>query len=99
MAAISDTRGPWRAALWVTAATLLMAAYLGRRVLPIQTLGDLDRVMAEHPRGSAVLSHAALGEVADRRHLRVLPLDWLNFDPIVLVSYPDAPAPRAGSRP
>ena len=78
---------------------LPMSFYLGRRVLPVQTLGDLDRVMAEHPRGSAVLSQAALGEVADRRHLRVLPLDWLNFDPIVLVSYPDAPAPRAGSRP
>jgi len=68
-------------------------------VLPVQTLGDLDRVMAEHPRGSAVLSHAALGEVGDRRHLRVLPLDPLNFDPIVLVNYPDAAAPRAGSRP
>ena len=78
---------------------LPMSFYLGRRVLPVQTLGDLDRVMAEHPRGSAVLSHAALGEVGDRRHLRVLPLDWLNFDPIVLVSYPDAAAPRAGSRP
>ena len=78
---------------------LPLSFYLGRRVLPVQTLGDLDRVMAEHPRGSAVLSQAALGEVADRRHLRVLPLDWLNFDPIVLVSYPDAAAPRAGSRP
>ena len=78
---------------------LPLSFYLGRRVLPVRTLGDLDRVMAEHPRGSAVLSHAALGEVGDRRHLRVLPLDSLNFDPIVLVSYPDAPAPRAGSRP
>jgi 4-amino-4-deoxy-L-arabinose transferase-like glycosyltransferase len=78
---------------------LPLSFYLGRRVLPVQTLGDLDRVMAEHPRGSAVLSQAALGEVADRRHLRVVPLDWLNFDPIVLVSHPDASAPRAGSRP
>ena len=26
-------------------------------------------------------------------------IDWLNFDPIVLVSYPDAATPRAGSRP
>jgi hypothetical protein len=55
--------------------------------------------MATHPRGSAVLSQAALAEVADRGHLRVVPLDELNFHPIVLVSYPDAPAPRAGSRP
>ena len=34
MAAISDMRGPWRAALWVTAATVLMVAIdLGRRIL------------------------------------------------------------------
>jgi 4-amino-4-deoxy-L-arabinose transferase-like glycosyltransferase len=78
---------------------LPLSFYLGQRVLPVQTLGDLDRVMAEHPGGSAVLSQAALAEVGDRRHLRVLPLDWLNFAPIVLVSYPDAAAPRAGSRP
>ena len=78
---------------------LSLSFYLGRPVLPVQTLGDLDRVMAEHPGGSAVLSRAALGEVGDRRHLRVLPLDWLNFEPIVLVTYPDAAAPRAGSRP
>ena len=44
----SDTR----AALWVTAAAVLMAA-----------------------------------------------IDWLNFERIVLVSYPAAAAPRAGSRP
>ena len=31
--------------------------------------------------------------------LFVVPLDELNFHAIVLVSYPDAPAPRAGSRP
>lgn len=78
---------------------LPLSFYLGRRVLPVQTLGDLDRVMAEHPRGSAVLSQAALAKVADLGHLRVVPLDWLNFHPIVLVSYPDATAPRAGSRP
>jgi hypothetical protein len=147
MAETVDMRGPWRAALWVTAATVLMAAidlgrrywelerrnaaydyphvraealrllpeapvvatwgvydlplsfYLGHRVLPVQTLGNLNRVMAEHPCGSAVLSQAALDEVADRSQLRVLPLDWLNFEPLVLVSYPDAAAPRAGSRP
>lgn len=78
---------------------LPLSFYLGRRVLPVQTPGELDRVMAEHPRGSAVLSQAALAEVADRGHLRVLPLDRLNFRPVVLVSYPDAAAPRAGSRP
>ena len=78
---------------------LPLSFYLGRRVLPVQTLGDLDRVMAEHPRGSTVLSQAALAKVADLGHLRVVPLDWLNFHPIVLVSYPDATAPRAGSRP
>ena len=34
MAATLDVRGPWRAALWVTAATVLMAAIdLGRRIL------------------------------------------------------------------
>src|SRR5580765_1180590 len=34
MAATSDMRGPWRAALWVTAATIPMAAIdLGRRIL------------------------------------------------------------------
>jgi hypothetical protein len=78
---------------------LPLSFYLGHRVLPVQTSGDLDRVMAAHPRGSAVLSQAALGEVADRSHLQVLPLDWINFEPLVLVSYPDAAAPRAGSRP
>ncbi len=78
---------------------LPLSFYLGRPVLPVQTLGDLDRVMAQHPLGSAVLSQAALDEVPDRTHLRVLPLDWLNFAPIVLVSYPATAAPRAGSRP
>ena len=68
-------------------------------MLPVQTPGELDRVMAEHPRGSAVLSQAALAEVAGRGNLRVVPLDWLNFRPVVLVSYPDAAAPRAGARP
>jgi 4-amino-4-deoxy-L-arabinose transferase-like glycosyltransferase len=72
---------------------LPLSFYLGRRVLPVQTLGDLDRVMATHPRGSAVLSQAALAGVADRGHLRVVPLDELNFHPIVLVT------PRAGSQP
>lgn len=78
---------------------LPLSFYLGRRVLPVHTLGDLDRVMAEHPGGSAVLSQAALAEVAGQGHLRMMPLDWLNFEPIVLVSYPDAAAPGAGSRP
>ena len=78
---------------------LPLSFYLGHGVLPVQTLGDLDRVMAEHPRGSAVLSQAALAEVAHRGDLRVVPLDELNFHPIVLVSYPVADTPRAGSRP
>ena len=96
MVETSDTRAP----LWATAAAVAMVAIdLGRRVPPVQTLGALDRVMAGHPRGSTVLSQTALAEVADRGQLRVVPLDRLNFGPIVLVSYPVAAAPRAGSRP
>jgi 4-amino-4-deoxy-L-arabinose transferase-like glycosyltransferase len=77
---------------------LPLSFYLGRRVVPIRTHGDLARVMSEHPRASAVLTEAALAQVENRGHLRVLPVDRLNFDRIVLVSYP-AGAPRAGSRP
>ena len=63
-------RGPWRAALWVTAATVLMAAIdLGRRIL------------------------------ATNDEARFASSTGLNFEPLVLVSYPDAAAPRAGSRP
>jgi 4-amino-4-deoxy-L-arabinose transferase-like glycosyltransferase len=67
--------------------------YFGRPVKAIQTAGDLERVMSEHPRSSAVLTRAALEHVEPRRTLRVLPLDRLNFDPIVLVSYAPATAP------
>ena len=72
---------------------LPMSFYLGQPVLPVHSRGDLDRIMAGHPRGSAVLTEAALAEVPDRARLRVLPLDRLNFDSIVLVS------PRAGVQP
>lgn len=67
---------------------LPVSFYLGRRVQPVQTPGDLERVMAQNPRGSALLSGSALAEMADRGPLRVVPLDRLNFLPIVLVSYP-----------
>jgi hypothetical protein len=72
---------------------LPMSFYLGQPVLPVHSRGDLDRIMAGHPRGSAVLTEAALAEVTDRARLRVLPLDRLNFDSIVLVSQ------RAGIQP
>jgi 4-amino-4-deoxy-L-arabinose transferase-like glycosyltransferase len=73
---------------------LPLSFYLGRRVVPIRTDGDLRRMMSEHPRSSAVLTEAALAQVEDRGRFRVLPLDRLNFDPIVLVSrLPEVPRP------
>jgi 4-amino-4-deoxy-L-arabinose transferase-like glycosyltransferase len=73
---------------------LPLSFYLGRRVVPVSTDLDLARMMAEHPRASAVLTEDALARVPDRARLRVLPLDRLNFDQIVLVSRsPDAPRP------
>ena len=72
--------------------------YFDRRVVPVATDRDLHRVMAQHPGSSAVLTVAALAQVEDAARLRVLPLDRLNFDSIVLVTYsPDAPS--AGARP
>ena len=69
-----------------------------RRVMPVATDRDLHRVMAQHPGSSAVLTVAALAQVEDAARLRVLPLDRINFDSIVLVTYsPDAPQP--GARP
>jgi 4-amino-4-deoxy-L-arabinose transferase-like glycosyltransferase len=68
--------------------------YFGRPVQSVRTPGDLDRVMSAHPRSSAVLTRAALEQMDARRFLRVLPLDRLNFDPIVLVSYEPAAADR-----
>jgi 4-amino-4-deoxy-L-arabinose transferase-like glycosyltransferase len=72
--------------------------YFGRQVAAIRTAGDLRRVMAAHPRSSAVVTRSVLDQVEDRGRLHVVPLDRLNFDSIVLVSYtPDSP--RAGARP
>jgi len=72
--------------------------YFDRRVVPVATDRDLHRVMAQHPGSSAVLSAAALAQVEDPARLRVLPLDRLNFDSIVLVT-DSLDAPRAGARP
>jgi 4-amino-4-deoxy-L-arabinose transferase-like glycosyltransferase len=72
--------------------------YFDRRVVSVATDGDLRRVMTEHPGSSAVLTAAALAHVEDRAALRVLPLDRLNFDPIVLVTY-SLDAQRAALRP
>jgi 4-amino-4-deoxy-L-arabinose transferase-like glycosyltransferase len=75
---------------------LPLSFYLGRRVVPIRTDVDLARMMSEHPQASAVLTEDALARVPDRARFRVLPLDRLNFDQIVLVSRsPDAPRPDA----
>ena len=71
---------------------LPLSFYFGRRVASIGTDGDFTRLMTDHPRASAVLTESALAQVGDRARLRVLPLDRLNFDRIVLVSYsPDRP--------
>jgi len=67
--------------------------YFDRKVVAVATDGDLRRVLAEHPRASAVLTEAALGHVENRARLRVLPLNRLNFDSIVLVT------PRAATGP
>jgi MprA protease rhombosortase-interaction domain-containing protein len=72
--------------------------YFDRKVVAVTTDGDLRRIMAEHPRASAVLTEAALAQVGDRARLRVLPLNRLNFDSIVLVTY-SADASRAVTRP
>jgi len=70
--------------------------YFGRRVVAIRTDGDLRRVLSAHPRASAVLTESALRQVEDPGRLQVLPLDRLNFTPIVLVS--SAPEPPRGDR-
>jgi hypothetical protein len=76
---------------------LPLSFYLGRRVAAIGTDADLRRAMAEHPRASAVLTEAALARVGDRDRLRVLPLEEIDFGPIVLVSYAREPS-RADPR-
>jgi hypothetical protein len=64
------------------------------RVVPIRTDGNFARMMSEHPRASAVLTERALAQVPDRGRFRLLPLDRLNFDQIVLVSRsPQVPRP------
>jgi 4-amino-4-deoxy-L-arabinose transferase-like glycosyltransferase len=72
--------------------------YFGRQVSAVRTAGDLRRVMAEHPRASAVLTRSALDQVEDPGSLEVRPLQRLNFDSIVLVSYPPD-RPRAATQP
>jgi len=72
--------------------------YFDHKVVSVATDHDLRRIMTQQPGSSAVLSEAALAQVEDRARLRVVPLDRLNFDSIVLVTYsPDAP--RAAARP
>jgi 4-amino-4-deoxy-L-arabinose transferase-like glycosyltransferase len=71
---------------------LPLSFYFGRRVAAIGTDDDLRRAMSAHPRASAVLTEAALARVGDRERLRVVPLEELDFGPIVLVSYAQEPA-------
>ncbi len=72
--------------------------YFDHKVVSVANDHDLRRIMAQQPGSSAVLTVAALAQVEDRARLRVMPLDRLNFDSIVLVTYsPDAP--RAAARP
>ena len=72
--------------------------YFDRKVVSVATDGDLRRAMAQHPHASAVLTTAALAQVEDRAGLRVLPLERLNFESIVLVTYSEA-APPVAARP
>jgi 4-amino-4-deoxy-L-arabinose transferase-like glycosyltransferase len=70
--------------------------YFHRPVVSVSTSSDLRRVMGQHPQSSAVLTVGALAQLDDRAQLRVLPLDRLNFDSIVLVTYsPDSPGASA----
>lgn len=72
--------------------------YFHRPVVSVSTSSDLRRVMGQHPQSSAVLTTGALAQLDDRAQLRILPLQRLNFDSIVLVTYsPDTP--RAGAHP
>jgi 4-amino-4-deoxy-L-arabinose transferase-like glycosyltransferase len=70
--------------------------YFDRKIVSVATDEALRRAMAERPRSSAVLTRAALAQIEDRDQLRVWPLERLNADPIVLVTYfphaPPAPA-------
>src|SRR5262249_22172786 len=66
--------------------------YFDRRVVSVASDGDLRRVMAQPPGSSAALTGAALALVGDRDKFRVLPLDRLNFDSLVLVTYSSEPS-------
>jgi 4-amino-4-deoxy-L-arabinose transferase-like glycosyltransferase len=73
--------------------------YFDRRVVPVATDDDLRRVMAQHPKSSAVLTIAALAQLEERQRFRVVPLDRLNFDSIVLVTNAlDAPPAAVKSK-
>lgn len=67
--------------------------YFDRKVVSVSSGDALRRVMAQHPRASAVVTTDALAEIEDTGRLRVLPLERLNFRPIVLVTY-SAPTTR-----
>jgi len=66
--------------------------YFDRKIVSVETDEALRRAMAQRPQSSAVLTRDALAQVEDRDRLRVWPLDPLNADSIVLVTYfPHAP--------
>jgi len=66
--------------------------YFDRKIVSVETDEALRRAMAQQPQSSAVLTRDALAQVEDRDRLRVWPLDRLNADSIVLVTYfPHAP--------
>jgi 4-amino-4-deoxy-L-arabinose transferase-like glycosyltransferase len=71
---------------------LPLSFYFGRRVAAIATDEDLRRAMSEHPRASALVTEAALAGVSDRQGLRVVPLEPLDFRPVMLVSHRHDPA-------
>jgi 4-amino-4-deoxy-L-arabinose transferase-like glycosyltransferase len=71
--------------------------YFERPVVSVATHDELRRALARHPQASAVLTVGALAQVEDRARLRVLPLERLNFESIVLVTYASA-APPADAR-
>jgi hypothetical protein len=65
---------------------LPLSFYFGRRVAAIATDEDLRRAMTEHPRASALVTEAALAGVSDRQGLRVVPLEPLDFRPVMLTA-------------
>ncbi len=76
--------------------------YFRRPVVAIATPGDLQRMIAVEPAASVVLTEAALTHVTDQERFRVLPLERLNFERLVLVTAGPAlerAAPRPLTRP